>query len=417
MKVPWWTPIEPCEPDVAVVIVVVLVLWVSWSLERGARGAAAPTGQRRPEGKLGLRWGTPWRVPGSRLRIRLSPYRQIPLNDEHSLLVVGPTRSGKTSRVVLPNLCAFVGSLVATSVKADLLTPEVIAACEHRGKIVIIGDRLRATHRWDPVCEALSERESMAMARALVLAQPTLAVTSGDTQFWYQLAEPIIAAALRASALTGAAMLTWIDDLGELYRSLKGHGDYLLADSVLAVGALEGRQRDSVLLTARGLLQPFVQVERALAPIRVSELLDGPPSSTFLIASTAEQELCSVLFALFLSRVVAVGLERRRERPLLLCLDELANLAPIPNLDRLAAVGVGQGVRLISIVQDLAQLEYRYGRAANSIINNHASKLFMSATADPVTRAYLRDISPVAIGARGPLLLEGSRSMSRLRIS
>jgi type IV secretion system protein VirD4 len=414
------TPIVQCEPEVEIfgLIVIAAVLVTLGRFERAGanhpRGPNARPQRIRTEPKLRLRVGSLQRVRGPRLQVRLSERRQVSIDDEHSLLVVGPTRSGKTTRVVLPNLCSFPGSLVATSVKTDLLTTSVLEARKQRGRVVIIGDRALATHHWDLVCEAVNERAALAMAHALVLAQPGFALTSGDTQFWYQLAEPIVAALLRSAALTGAGMLAGIDDPGELYRSLVAHGEQRLANGVLAACGLEERQRDSVLLTARGLVNPLVNVETTLPQVRVSELIDGPPSATFLIASTADQELFSLLFAVLLSRIVAVALERRRMEPLLVCLDELANLAPIPNLDRLAAVGVGQGVRLISIVQDLSQLEHRYGRGANSIINNHASKLFLSSTADPITRAYLRDIAPESLGSRQPLLMEGSSSMSRL---
>lgn len=397
-----------------VIVIAALLLWLGpHALEPSKRsGPGVSAGTTRSS--LRLRYGTLLAVSGVRLRIQLSRRRRVVVADEHSLLVVGPTRSGKTTRVVLPNLCAFSGSLVATSVKVDLLAADVIAARKRFGRVVIIGEPKLATHRWDPICEATDDRQAAALAHAVVLAQPSFNMTSGDTQFWYQLAEPIVAAVLRASQVTGTPMLDWIDEPGELYRSLNANGASRLADAVLAACALEDRQRDSVFLTARGLLTPLAHLPGELATIRVSELLDGETCSTFLVASAAEQEFLSVLFALLLSRIVALALERRRQYPLLLCLDELANLAPIPNLDRLAAIGVGQGVRLISIVQDLSQLESRYGRSANSIINNHASKLFMSPTSDPTTRNYLRDIAPDALGSRHPMFMQGSQPMVRL---
>ncbi len=43
--------------------------------------------------------------------------------------------------------------------------------------------------------------------------------------------------------------------------------------------------------------------------------------------------------------------------PLLLLLDEAANIAPIPNLDEIASTGAGQGVQLLSVFQDMAQVK------------------------------------------------------------
>ena len=39
----------------------------------------------------------------------------------HSLLVVGPTQSGKTSGLAIPALLEWQGPVLATSVKGDLL--------------------------------------------------------------------------------------------------------------------------------------------------------------------------------------------------------------------------------------------------------------------------------------------------------
>ena len=75
--------------------------------------------------------------------------------------------------------------------------------------------------------------------------------------------------------------------------------------------------------------------------------------------------------------------------PLLVVLDEAANIAPIPNLDEIASTGAGQGIQLLSVFQDLAQLHSRYGRRAQTIVNNHRAKLFGTGISDPETLTYV----------------------------
>ncbi len=41
-------------------------------------------------------------------------------------------------------------------------------------------------------------------------------------------------------------------------------------------------------------------------------------------------------------------------------LDEAANVAPIPDLDALASTGAGQGIQLVTVFQDIAQVNARY---------------------------------------------------------
>lgn len=66
-------------------------------------------------------------------------------------------------------------------------------------------------------------------------------------------------------------------------------------------------------------------------------------------------------------------------------LDEAANIAPLRDLDVLAATGAGQGIQLVSVFQDLAQLKERWGERAQTIINNHRAKILGAGTSDPHT--------------------------------
>ncbi|HEY5053726.1 MAG TPA: TraG/TraD/VirD4 family protein, partial [Solirubrobacterales bacterium] len=75
--------------------------------------------------------------------------------------------------------------------------------------------------------------------------------------------------------------------------------------------------------------------------------------------------------------------------PLLLLLDECANIAPIPNLAEIASTGAGQGVQLLSVFQDMAQVSSRYGRAASTIVNNHRAKVFGTGISDADTLSYV----------------------------
>ena len=95
------------------------------------------------------------------------------------------------------------------------------------------------------------------------------------------------------------------------------------------------------------------------------------------------QELLAVVYE------TAAATGRPIDPPLLLLLDEAANIAPIPNLDEIASSGAGQGVQLLSVFQDMAQVSSRYGRRASTIVNNHRAKLFGTGISDPETLSYV----------------------------
>ena len=66
-------------------------------------------------------------------------------------------------------------------------------------------------------------------------------------------------------------------------------------------------------------------------------------------------------------------------------LDEAANVAPLGNLDSLASTAASHGIQLLTVFQDIAQIEARYGRRAATIVNNHRAKLVLSGIADSAT--------------------------------
>lgn len=76
---------------------------------------------------------------------------------------------------------------------------------------------------------------------------------------------------------------------------------------------------------------------------------------------------------------------RPLDPPLLVVLDEAANIAPLADLDVLASTAAGHGVQLVTIWQDVSQINARYGSRAGSVVNNHRAKLFLAGICDPPT--------------------------------
>jgi type IV secretory pathway TraG/TraD family ATPase VirD4 len=96
--------------------------------------------------------------------------------------------------------------------------------------------------------------------------------------------------------------------------------------------------------------------------------------------------LIQELVALIEARSSALG--GPIEPAVLLLLDELANIAPFPGLDELASTAAGMGVQLVSVCQDIAQLQARFGRRAGTIVNNHRAKLAGRRISDLETLDY-----------------------------
>ena len=114
----------------------------------------------------------------------------------------------------------------------------------------------------------------------------------------------------------------------------------------------------------------------------------------YLCAPAHDQRRLTPLFVGVLRAVLDTAYDRvtRSGRPLdpplLVVLDEAANIAPVPDLDALAATAAGHGIQLVTVWHDLAQIQARFGPRATTVVNNHRAKLFLSGISDPATLDY-----------------------------
>jgi len=100
------------------------------------------------------------------------------------------------------------------------------------------------------------------------------------------------------------------------------------------------------------------------------------------------------IFLALVSEVVDRAYERatlaggQLHQPLLLCLDEAGNVAPLPNLAEIASTAPSHNIQLLSIFHDLAQARSRYGRQAETVINSHRARMLLPGVADLDTLRY-----------------------------
>jgi type IV secretory pathway TraG/TraD family ATPase VirD4 len=220
-----------------------------------------------------------------------------------------------------------------------------------------------------------------------------------DADFWSGQTETALRCLLHAAALDGRRAL-------DLYRwSLN---PALATDAVTVLmrhpGAADGwadalesaihadpRTRDSVWLGVR-------QALAALADPDVLAAVDPGPRDQFdpaaflansgtlyLLASAVSSGTCAPLVAAFVEDITETARARaarapgaRLDPPLLLALDEIANLTPLPSLPSLMAEGGGSGITTLAVLQSLAQARHRWGEhAADAIWDAATVKLIL----------------------------------------
>lgn len=319
--------------------------------------------------------------------------RQVWASVEDSVLVVGPPRSGKGLHLVINMILDAPGAVVTTSTRPDNLTA-TLRARQRIGPVAVfdpqhLAEGLPAGLRWSPVRGC--QEPLTAMIRAAGLAAAT-GLSSGGVDsggFWESKTRTALQALLHAAALDGrqpAELFGWtLDPAGaaEAVAILANHPQAATgwADSLAAMVEADPRTRDSiwqgVSLALGALADP--RVLDAVSP-REGEDFDPATFLTghgtlYLLATGAGAGASPALVAAFVEdlvetarRLAARSAGARLDPPLLLALDEVANLSPLPSLPTLMAEGGGTGLTTMPVLQSLAQARDKWGENAATAI-------------------------------------------------
>ena len=345
---------------------------------------------------------------GRRLAIGTSRRRVVATESQHSLLVVGPTQTGKTTGLAVPAILEWEGPVVASSVKTDLLA-DTHAWRSGLGGEMWVYDPAGVTPfplaTWSPLAACRTwqgaRRTAVELAEAAKIATGK-GVESAD--FWFSSAAKLLAPYLFAAATRDCPIgdvVRWIDsqDRTEARSVLDatGHAEALLSHD--ATWRRDDKTRSSIYTTAELVLaaygDPRVAASASTCQVRADRLLDGGSHTLYLTAPPADQRRLRSLFATLVGQVIGeayakVGATGKPlDPPLLVVLDEAANIAPVPDLATIASTAASHGIQLVTVWQDLAQLRSRYGGEAPTVLNNHRAKLVLAGVGDLETLDYV----------------------------
>jgi len=323
--------------------------------------------------------------------------REIWASVEDSILVIGPPRSGKGLHLVINAIIDAPGAVVTTSTRPDNIAA-TIRARQERGPVAVfdpqqmtasLADVREASIRWSPIHGC--EEPLTAMIRAAGLAASTGLSTGGVESggFWEGKTRSALQALLHAAALgqlTTRRLFEWSlspSAAGDAVGILSGHPNAATgwADALQSMIGADPRTRDSI----------WMGVAQALASLADPRVLDAVNPGTdgqldpteilinngtlYLLATGAGSGASWPLVAALIEditetarRLAATSPGARLDPPVLLALDEIGNLAPLPSLPVLMAEGGGTGITTMTVLQSLAQARSKWGEHAASTI-------------------------------------------------
>ncbi|MBV9198044.1 MAG: type IV secretory system conjugative DNA transfer family protein [Solirubrobacterales bacterium] len=346
--------------------------------------------------------------------------RLLRAEERHALIVFGPAQSGKSAGIAIPNILEWPGPAIVVSIKPDLLDA-TIAARRQRGEVHVFDPFAlwdQPSHTWSPLASARTWNGALETAQRIASAGEIDTGSVKGGSFWSQAAEQRLAPLLYAAARTGRGIgevVQWIygQGGGELDRLIHrlidtSRGEHERADAQhaydahLAFTQLAGETRGSIEGTAQILLSayrsPTVVRSAAGNQITAPRLLDGA-NTVYLISDSRRSKLLRPILIGLLTELLDRAYEtangspnRRLPSPLLVCLDELGNAVPIPNLAEIASTAASHNIQLVSIFHDIAQARTRYHDQALTVINNHRARMLLSGVADIETLKYFSEL-------------------------
>lgn len=335
---------------------------------------------------------------------------------EDYVLAVGVPRVGKGEGFVIPAVLRHKGPAVVTATRHDTYMDTANA----RGKVgplhvfdpqglVPGAEKLR----WNPVKGCEVPQRAILRARGFAGFAGVGPALDGGGAYWEQVAASVIRSYLHAAALDGLGVEQLLDwsrrpAAREPVRILSRHpGAARGWDEDLATSAeVEPRHRDSIWATVRRAFDCFAD-PMVLEATRVETDTFDPGrflddhGTIYLMGSPGAQHSVAPIVAALVEDIVdtarhhaARSMTRRLESPLMLMLDECANIAPLGDLPKLVAELGGLGICTAVVLQSVASARTIWGEAGERALRDLANITLVWGGQKDV--AFLEEISALA---------------------
>ena len=337
--------------------------------------------------------------------------------DVGAVALIGPSRSGKT-RAAIAGIDAWRGPAILSSVKTDLLAATIQTRAA-RGEIKVFdpsGVTGLDSASWTPLGRARTIGGAQSAARALVDASPR--GEHDDSAYWRNQAEILLAGLLWLAATTEgrtiADVVDWVlgqdrptdqasGTVAPLVRALADGGEPITAAAarqvhlwLRGIWEMDPRTSSSIYATARSAIWPWA--DPGVAGLSTDHQIDldwllAGENTLYVCAPLEDQDRLAPVLGGVIGDLVnqafqqSIRLGRPLDPTLLVVLDEAAN-TPLRKLPEWASTVAGVGVQLVTVWQSKAQLDFIYGRQADTILTNHLTKLFFAGMSDTAGLDY-----------------------------
>jgi type IV secretory pathway TraG/TraD family ATPase VirD4 len=189
-----------------------------------------------------------------------------------------------------------------------------------------------------------------------------------------------------------AQVVRWVNrhdlDSGRAALTMADSGGAALAVDILTgLAATDERELSGIWSTAAGILSAYrsrMALDGADDPNFDPAWLPGTSDTVYVCSPARHQELAAPLVVALLEQVrgAAYAAASAAGPPVVLALDEAANIAPLPDLPAIVSEGGSQGLLTLACFQDLSQARARWGTAADGFLSLFGVKVVLPGIGD-----------------------------------
>jgi len=335
--------------------------------------------------------------------------RLVRLSGQQFVILAAPTRSGKGVGVVIPNLLDYQESVVVLDIKQENfeLTSGWRAS---QGQEVFLFNPFaedRRTHRWNPL-SYVSDDPAFRVSDLMSISAMLYPDGSDDQKFWVSQARNAFMAFTlylfdnwddeRALGFPGGA---GAPTLGAVYRLSSGDGNDMKAylrslASRPFLGAHAKKAFSNLLSQADETFASIMGTLKEPLNAWINPVLDAATSANDFSLNDLRKKKMSIyigiqpnklaesrlIINLFFSQVINLNTkELPKNNPALkhqclLLMDEFTSIGRVDIIASAVAYMAGYNLRLLPIIQSMAQLDATYGKElSRTIITNHALQI------------------------------------------
>jgi type IV secretory pathway TraG/TraD family ATPase VirD4 len=193
----------------------------------------------------------------------------------------------------------------------------------------------------------------------------------------------------------------------------------LALDVLERIVSTEARERSSIFSTAAGALAAYRSpsvLAQASSPNFDPSLFPTSVDTIYVCAPGRQQALVAPIVVGLIEEIRSATYWDATQRmtqgrtvdpPVLLALDEVANVAPLPDLVEIVSDGASQGLLTLACLQDLSQARVRWGQAADGFMSLFGTKVILPGIGDLRTLELVSSLAgeadvPVRSVSRSP---------------